>query len=790
MQSGWKNRKITPPAGRQRRSAIVFPIALLALACTCAGCQSDPQAAASAYVASGKTYIAQKKFSAAAIQFRNALQHEPKDWQARYELAGVENQLHEWRESYQDLKEVVNEQPSFVPARLDLAELYIAADQSDLAQHQIDRVRQLSPNNVRAEIAQMKLDLTKGTLDQAAKQCDTLRRLAPGKDQAYALCGLAEIGQKQYPAAEQDYRHALALGPGRTENYQNLSNVLDLEGKTAQAEALLTTGIQEHPQSLGLELCLADLYLRHGRIEDVDQLFKALDARQSRFPNLHVALGNFWLWRNELSRAIVEYRAAEASHPSELVEKNLASAYLTLHQISNAEKFTATVLRRDPQSDDAHALEGALDYLKGDYAQASRSLQAARKDNPNSLLSNFYLGMTWLATGQLDRAKLAFNNCIQENDKFVEAYARLGQIALESNDWRLGAAYAKKVLSINPGSVNGYLLLAQADMMEGNLQSAGQVIAAAEKTPQLPQSLQQVAIRYDILRKNFGRADQQFTQMVSVASQPFPLVAWYAGQLASAGEASLAVRKVRAWMVRSPQDPDANELLAQLYFIEGNFGQAESSIRISLASDPKHATARDLLGEILQKRGETAEAAQKYDAAIQADPAAIESYLLAGELRMQTGQYAQAEPYFKSARTQAPDSDAARLALVRCWAAQDTHLDQSLGLAQDLKAKFPQNPSVADALGWIYHERGVNSLALPELEMAAQARPRDSAFQFHLGMALIGQKDKSRARQALDLALKLGLPPNEQAAARRALMAKSPVISLAPAPVTATAEAR
>ncbi|HVB34728.1 MAG TPA: tetratricopeptide repeat protein [Patescibacteria group bacterium] len=769
MPTGFQNRAIRKPVSLYRLLAAAFAAVLLALAGT--GCQSNPQAAARAYVASGKKYIAQKKFSDAAIEFRNALQRDPKDWRARYLLARVENQMHLWRACYQDLKEVVNEQPSFAPARLDLAELYIAADQDDLAQHQIDRVRQLSAKNVRAELVQMKLYLTRGLLDRAGKQCDAIQKLAPDNDQVYALCGLAAVGQKRYAAAEQNFQHALGLDPGDTENYRNLSNVLDLEGKTAQAENLLASGIGKQPKSLDLELLLADLYVRHGRIDDVDRLFAGLRARQNQFPGLLVTLGNFWMWRNELGRAVAEYQAAEAAHPSELIEKNLASAYLTLHQVSEAQRFTGAVLRRDPQSADARALEGAIDYLKGDYSHASQLLQSARKDDPGSILPDFYLGMTWLATGQLDRAKQAFGDCIQKNGKFVEAYARLGQIALDSNDWRLGAAYAQKVLAINPGSVNGYLLLAQADMMEGDLKAAGQVIAAAEKVPQSPQAVEQVAIRYDIFRKDFAHADRQFAHLVSVSTKPFPLVAWYAEQLVSAGEVSRAIPQVRAWIAHSPQNPAANELLARLYFLEGDLGPAESSVRLSLAEQGGRATALDLLGEILERRGKTAEAAQEYAIAIQTDPADIQGDLLAGDLRMRQGQYAQAQPYFEAARTQAPESDAAKLALVRCWAAQDIHLDRALGRAQDLKTKYPQNPSVAGALGWIYHERGVNALALPQLTMAAQARPLDAVLQFHLGMTLLSENDKAHARRLLALALKLGLAPSERAAARRALLA-------------------
>ena len=112
---------------------------------------------------------------------------------------------------------MVQAQPSFVPARLDPAELYVAAQQSDLAQEQIDQARRLDPKNVRAGLVEMKLDLATGKLDRAEQQCGVLERLSPSDSQVYALCGLAEIGEKKYPAVEPDYRQALGLAPNSAE---------------------------------------------------------------------------------------------------------------------------------------------------------------------------------------------------------------------------------------------------------------------------------------------------------------------------------------------------------------------------------------------------------------------------------------------------------------------------------------------------------------------------------------------------------------------------------------------
>lgn len=764
-----KSRKVPIEPATAWRRAPAEALLLAVLALVGAGCKTNPKAAARAYTARGLRYLARKKYRDAAIEFRNALQQDPGNWHARYRLAQVENRLDQWRACYRDLKAVVGARPSFVPARLDLAELYVAAKQSDLAEKQIARVRRLDPRNVRAEVIQMKLDLATGNPDQARKQCSVLRKTSRSDDKVYALCGLAEIGGKKYSQAESDYRRALRLAPNAAENYRNLANLLDLEGRADQAEALLSSAIKSHPDSLDLDLSLADLYVRHGRLADADKLFSGLETRRRPFPELHVTLGNFWMWRNELPRAVAEFHAAEAAAPSELVEKNLASAYLTLHDIPRAERYTHAVLLRDSKDPDARALLGALEYLRGDYALAGATLQSALKSNPDSILADYYLGLTWMATGQTDRAKGAFGDCVQANGKFLQAYVHLGKIALQSGDWRLGAEYARRVLAINPGALDGYLLLAQADMIHGDLKAAGKIVAAGEKMPHPPRALREVAVRYQIARQNFPAADREFTEALARAPDPAPLVSWYASALASAGQTPRAIARVRASLAASPASPRLTELLARLYLKEGQLARAEVSIRRALAESPRRDTAHDLLGEILERRGNLDKAASEYAAAIHDNPSGVAGYLLAGNLRMREGRYRQAEKYFASARVAAPNSDAAKLALARCWAGENTHIDEALGLAQSLKSRFPDNPQVADALGWLYYRKGIQPLAMAQLESAASALPHDAVVEFHLGMTLLAAGRKATARARLSEALKLGLPAPEKTAAAKTL---------------------
>src|SRR5262245_9774264 len=53
------------------------------------GCKGDPQATKAAHMQKGEAYVAQGKYAEAIIEYRNAIQADPKDAQPYYKLALV-----------------------------------------------------------------------------------------------------------------------------------------------------------------------------------------------------------------------------------------------------------------------------------------------------------------------------------------------------------------------------------------------------------------------------------------------------------------------------------------------------------------------------------------------------------------------------------------------------------------------------------------------------------------------------------------------------------------------------
>ena len=93
--------------------------------------------------------------------------------------------------------------------------------------------------------------------------------------------------------------------------------------------------------------------------------------------------------------------------------------------------------------------------------------------------------------------------------------------------------------------------------------------------------------------------------------------------------------------------------------------------------------------------------------------------------------------------------------LAYLYAEKGENIDEALNLAQSAKEQFPDDPHIADTLGWVYYKKNVFTLAITYLKEASEKTPDDSMIRYHLGMAYYKNGDKELAKKELRKALEL-----------------------------------
>jgi Flp pilus assembly protein TadD len=128
-------------------------------------------------------------------------------------------------------------------------------------------------------------------------------------------------------------------------------------------------------------------------------------------------------------------------------------------------------------------------------------------------------------------------------------------------------------------------------------------------------------------------------------------------------------------------------------------------------------------------------------------------------------------PIYESIIKIQPDNAIALNNLAFMLAEDGRDLDQALTYAQRARQQMPNNPDVADTLGWIYIRKNLSDNAI-RIFRELTAKHRDNpTYHYHLGMALYQKGDRGGAKQSLQTALSLR-PSREEEAKIRELITK------------------
>ncbi len=228
------------------RRVCITVLAAIAIAMTAAACSKDPQKAKVEYFESGNRYFDQKKYQEAVVEYRNAIQQDPKYGEARYKLAETYAKLDDARNAYREYIRAADLMPSNAEAQLRAGTLLLLAGQYEDARTRADKVLAPQPKHIEAQVLR-----------------------------ANALAGL-----KNMEAAIEEINEAIALDPNKATTYANLGALEQVRGRAAEAEAAFKKAIEADPKSVIALLAYSNFLIATDRGQEAEASIKqALDHR-------------------------------------------------------------------------------------------------------------------------------------------------------------------------------------------------------------------------------------------------------------------------------------------------------------------------------------------------------------------------------------------------------------------------------------------------------------------------------------------------------------------------------
>jgi tetratricopeptide (TPR) repeat protein len=710
-----------------------LPLALLLLL---AACSSNPDKEKRAYLNSGDKYYRSGKYQEAVIQFRNAVQIDPRFSQAHWQLARAYRKLGKSEAAYHELTETVSLEPRNADAQLELAALLLARRQYDEAQAAAQAALKVAPNSARAHaILGGKYILThdrQNAIQELRQAIDADPRRAGG----YAALGAAYLAAGQTAEGEAAYKTGVAVNSRFVQAHLSLGQFWFSQGKMTDAEAEMRTAAGLDPHALLPRLFLARILAATNRLNDAEGLYAGLKSVAPDDPRAYQALGLFYSSRGQKEKAAAEFQSVLASKPKDVaVKAKLIEALIDLKRMKEARALDQEVLSQNPGDPQGLLSNGRMLITEGKYQEATAALQTAIKSEPDCARCYYFLGTAQTAIGLTGLAKASLAHARQLSPQMSGAPAALARLDVQSGDYDEALQLAGAALKADPDLASAYVTEARALISKGDLPKAE------------------------------GRLEESLKRDGASLPAVATLLSLYMRQ----GRTQAAVARISKLVDRYPQNPGLHVLLGVAYLNLKDLDKSEANGRQALALDPKAKDAYTLLANIDLARGAIEQAKTHFRAAIEANPSGLTNYGALERQYEKEGDWEEAKKLCERAHQADPASPVVAARLANLYLDHGGDVNIAVSLAQVARQKMPESPVATDTLGWAYYKLGSTKAAVAELTESVQKAPRNSVYQYHLGMAYLADGRLDLAGQSLRRALTSDPHFPDAASARAAL---------------------
>jgi len=790
------------------RAAVLAAVLLVA---AISGCTSREARIAESRKAATE-YFDKKEWSEAKIAFLNLLKLAPNDAEAHYQMAETLWALQEYGEALWQYKEAARLAPENPQWTLKLAQVLFVARDYDGSLEQVTVLLDKDPKNVEALLLRGGLKSVKGDVDGLLEDVDAALEVNPQHEAALALKAQA-LGRKGDVAGAEEALRKLVEAKGSAANHTSLARFLAMIGKNDEALKELETAISaaETPADrTSVRLFLANFYMNQAQNDKAEQVLLQARDDAPTDTNVLLTLARFYYATGKADKAeeladyhrrtgAMEKALADVDRAIALEPKNesarLRRAELMVDQkgesaVPTPESWAIVrdVLKENPKSVLGLFTEGKFYLLDKKYAEAATSLRRVIDEQPNAS-AHVLLGTAYLAQHQNELARSEFQQALQLDAQSLPARSQLSALYLDANENENAAREAKAALDQSRGDLRVSLIYAEALVRLKRIHEAREALHAISiPEGSAPEVLLKIAQLYRRTRE-----PKLAAPILEKLHQQDPTNAAVMAEIAQADlderQPEQAMKKIDGWIAEQPDNPALYEMRAKIRLGSPDqkpdtFEKAEADLLIATQKDPKRVESLMTLGKLYRELWRKDGGEKRLDQAIsmfdkahalQPDNAVISLEL--AQLCESAGRTGQAKEYYEDVLRIDQDQAAAKNNLAWLLANVDEptpgDLDRALQLAQDAKNALPNEPSVADTLGWIMYKKGISAAAIALFKEAIEGYPEGhplrGTVRYHLAKAYDKNGERDRAVAELKRALDEVAQFNERADAEKLL---------------------
>lgn len=746
------------------RKLLSLPICASLLICACS---KDPEVAKREFLANGDKYAAAGKDREAIVEYRNALQQDPRFGQARYKLAETHAKLGELQEAYPEYMRAADLLPDDKNAQLKAATMLLMARQFEDGRERADKVLELDPRNVQALILRANALAGLSKVDEALVEAEKAIAEDPSEGASYAALGAIQLGYGSSANAEKAFLRAVELDPKSLQARLALANYYWATKRVDDAVAQLKHAQEIDVDNVSVNRILAAVFVTRGQNAEAEPYLKAAatdDAGRLLLGDHYVRSG-----RTSDGRRIFETLAAGSGSQAGPAKLRLAALVKSSGDTASARQMVDEVLAKTPTDVDALVLKSRWLLETKELDKALDTAQNAVHAHPNSAPAQMALGAVRNARGETPEALTAYKEAARVDARTPRADIEVSNIALAAGRSDEALQFARSAVAKAPNSAAAHFAVARASLALKDTKTADPIVDQLTRIAPKTAPVLTLAGELEMAKGNTTAARASFEK--ARAADPSELMAliWLTRLDWREKRHDAAVMRVERALAERPKDTEILLLMAEAYNAAGQTAKVERPLRDVIQLDPSSSQAYGMLAVFYQQQGRVDESLRELDTALAQYPRALPALLLKGVLLQMTSRGPESIASYRKALEVNGGAVVALNNLAWYYAEKGENLDEALTMARTAKAQNPKSVDFTDTLGWVLYKKGLYDLAIDSFREALALSPNRGDVHYHLGLAYAGKGNVALARQTLLVALEHKLSASEAADARNVL---------------------
>jgi len=515
-----------------------------------------------------------------------------------------------------------------------------------------------------------------------------------------------------------------------------------------------------------------DKYFAKGLYKQASIQYRNSLKRDQKYGPAHYKLALVSLKLGDIAGAVPSLRRAiellppdQADHWEAVVR--LSEVYLLAgasekQYMDEVEKFTQELLKRDPNSFDAHRLIGDFNYSKATAAYKNKHPEEgasflalataeyfkADSIKPGQPLVSMQLARALAAKADFPAAEARYRSVIQKDKTFQSAYTELYRLYLFQNRPADAEQVLKLAFENNPKEYRYLTLLA---MHYYGRQRRDEMIGVLNQIKSHAKDYDQAYLTVGDFYLRMGDGDSAIREYKEGITKDAKKKSTYQKRvievLMRQGKRSEAAELNSQILKESPGDTDARGLAATFLLDKGDIAQALAELQAVVTRAPDNPVARYNLGRAHAARGESEQARQQFQKAIEIRPDYVLARLALAQLQVSRSEFDAALKTAEAILAIDKGNVNARLIESAALMGQRKFGDSRVMLDGMLKAN-PGSPDVLFQLGVVNLAENKYKDAEAAFRRAYQLNPANSR-------GLMGIVETNMAQNKTDEALKL-----------------------------------